>query len=94
MHDNDRLKHLIFWNRGSIFQSQCSTQNTKGIRVGYVDLVFMAITPHGGQHRGIFTNFCYSLRPILLFANMDVSSTKMCLDTSILVKSIMGRREY
>jgi hypothetical protein len=34
------------------------------------------------------------LRPILLFANTDVSTTKMCLDTSILAKIIMGRREY
>jgi hypothetical protein len=25
---------------------------------------------------------------------MEVSTTKMCLDTSILAKSIMGRREY
>jgi hypothetical protein len=36
----------------------------------------------------------YSLRPILLFANTDVSTTKMCLDTSVLAKSNMGRREY
>jgi hypothetical protein len=36
----------------------------------------------------------YSHRLILLFANTDVSTTKMCLDTSILAKSIMGRREY
>jgi hypothetical protein len=36
----------------------------------------------------------YSLRPILLFTYTDVSITKMCLDTSILAKSIMGRREY
>jgi hypothetical protein len=36
----------------------------------------------------------YSLRPILLFVNTDVSITKMCLGTSILAKSIMGRREY
>jgi hypothetical protein len=36
----------------------------------------------------------YSLRPIILFANMDVSITRMCLDTSVLTKSIMGRREY
>jgi hypothetical protein len=34
----------------------------------------------------------YSLRPILLFANTDVSITKTCLDTSILAKSIMDRR--
>jgi hypothetical protein len=36
----------------------------------------------------------YSLRPILLFTNTDVSATKMCLDTSTLAKSIMDRREY
>jgi hypothetical protein len=36
----------------------------------------------------------YSLRPILLFANTDVCTTKMYLDTSILAKSIIGRREY
>jgi hypothetical protein len=36
----------------------------------------------------------YSLGPILLLANTDVSTIKMCLDTSILAKSIMGRREY
>jgi hypothetical protein len=38
--------------------------------------------------------FMYSLRPILLFSKTDVSITKICLDTSILAKSIMGRREY
>jgi hypothetical protein len=38
--------------------------------------------------------FKYSLRSILLFDNMDVSTTKMCLDTYILAKSNMGRREY
>jgi hypothetical protein len=44
----------------------------------------------------LFTEFVirYSLRPILLFFNMDVFITKMCLDTSTLVKSIMSRREY
>jgi hypothetical protein len=36
----------------------------------------------------------YSLRSILLFANTDVSTTKMCPDTFTLAKSIMGRREY
>jgi hypothetical protein len=36
----------------------------------------------------------YSLLPILLFTNMDVSITKMCLDTSILAKSNMSQREY
>jgi hypothetical protein len=38
--------------------------------------------------------FYYSLRPILLFANTDISTTKICLDTFTLAKSIMSRREY
>jgi hypothetical protein len=38
--------------------------------------------------------YSYSLRPILLFVNMNVFTTKMCLNTSILAKSIIGRREY
>jgi hypothetical protein len=41
----------------------------------------------------IYAETLYSLRPILLFANTDVSITKMCLDTSILAKSNMDRRE-
>jgi hypothetical protein len=36
----------------------------------------------------------YSLRPILLFVNIDVSTTKICLDISTLRKSIMSRRKY
>jgi hypothetical protein len=35
----------------------------------------------------------YSLRPILLFANTDASIIKICLDTSILTKSNINRRE-
>jgi hypothetical protein len=45
----------------------------------------------GGRGHFILRREC---RPILLFANTDVSTTKMCLDTSILVKSNMGQREY
>jgi hypothetical protein len=33
-------------------------------------------------------------RPILLFTNTDVYITKICLDTSILVKSIMDRLTF
>jgi hypothetical protein len=36
----------------------------------------------------------YSLQSILSFSNIDVSSTKMCLDTSIFMKGNMGRTEY
>jgi hypothetical protein len=36
----------------------------------------------------------YSLRFILLFINTDVSITKLYIDISILLKSIMSRREY
>jgi hypothetical protein len=35
----------------------------------------------------------YSLRPIILFANIDVSRHSLVVDTSILVKSNMSRRE-
>jgi hypothetical protein len=36
---------------------------------------------------------CYSLRSILLFANMDVFRHILVIDTSILAKSNMGQRE-
>jgi hypothetical protein len=39
-------------------------------------------------------NKWFSLRPILLFANIDVSRHILLIDTSVLAKSNMGRREY
>jgi hypothetical protein len=39
-------------------------------------------------------NFLYSLRSIILFANMDVSRHILVIDTSVLAKSNMDRREY
>jgi hypothetical protein len=36
----------------------------------------------------------YSLQFILFFANMDVSTTKICLDIFILAKSIIDHRKY
>jgi hypothetical protein len=42
----------------------------------------------------LYTKYLYTLRPILLFTYTDVSITKMCLDTSVLTKSNMCRREY
>jgi hypothetical protein len=36
----------------------------------------------------------YSLRSIILFANTNVSRHILVVDTSILAKSNMGRREY
>jgi hypothetical protein len=36
----------------------------------------------------------YSLRPLILFANIDVSRHILMVDTSVLAKSNMGRREY
>jgi hypothetical protein len=36
----------------------------------------------------------YSLRPIIPFANIDVSRHILVIDTSVLAKSNMGRREY
>jgi hypothetical protein len=37
--------------------------------------------------------FLYSLRPILLFANIDISRHILVIDTSVLAKSIMDRSE-
>jgi hypothetical protein len=34
------------------------------------------------------------LRPILLFANTDISTTQIYLNTSVLTKSIIDHREY
>jgi hypothetical protein len=42
----------------------------------------------------VYVQVFYSLQSILPFANMNVSSTKMCLDTSVFVKDNMSRREY
>jgi hypothetical protein len=36
----------------------------------------------------------YSLRPILFFTNIDVSRHILVVDTSVLAKSIIDRREY
>jgi hypothetical protein len=36
----------------------------------------------------------YSLRPIILFTNIDISRYILVVDTSVLVKSNMGWREY
>jgi hypothetical protein len=41
-----------------------------------------------------FGRSIYSLGPILPFTNMDISSTKRYLDTSIFAKDNMSRREY
>jgi hypothetical protein len=38
--------------------------------------------------------FCYSLRPILFFANIDVSRHILVIDTSVSAMSNMGQREY
>jgi hypothetical protein len=36
----------------------------------------------------------YSLRPIILFINIDVSRHILVVDISVLAKSNMNRREY
>jgi hypothetical protein len=38
-------------------------------------------------------NIKYSLQPILLFANIDVSRHMLVVGTSVLAKSNMGQRE-
>jgi hypothetical protein len=44
-------------------------------------------------HQGS-TSMCYSLRSIVLFANMDVFRHILVVDISVLAKSIIGQREY
>jgi hypothetical protein len=39
-------------------------------------------------------SFCYSLRPKILFANVDVSRHILVIDTSVLAKSNMDQSEY
>jgi hypothetical protein len=41
-----------------------------------------------------FSNMLYSLRPIILFAKVDIFRHILVVDTYILAKSNMGRREY
>jgi hypothetical protein len=65
-------------------------QNLVGVKSYFVSFSFVLHNPFCVLSCGLF----YSLRPILLFANMDVPTTKMCPDTSTLAKSIMDRREY
>jgi hypothetical protein len=43
---------------------------------------------------GVTRVFNYSLQPIILFANMDVFRHVLVIDTSVLAKSNMDRREY
>jgi phosphoglycerol transferase MdoB-like AlkP superfamily enzyme len=42
----------------------------------------------------ILRQLMYSLRSIILFANIDVSRYILVVDISVLAKSDMGRREY
>jgi hypothetical protein len=70
---------MIEWEKADVGSSVC--------RVSY------ALTRSASLHTW-HPQHLYSLRPIILFANTDVSITKMCLDTSTFAKSIMGRREY
>jgi hypothetical protein len=46
------------------------------------------------HHPDLYNNMNYSLRPIILFVNIDVSRHILMVDTSVFVKSNMGRREY
>jgi hypothetical protein len=52
---------------------------------------WQGLVPKSGLDPRSWTVSCFSL---LRFANTDVSSTKIYLDTLVLAKSIMDRREY
>jgi hypothetical protein len=57
-------------------------------------LPFDDLEPNSALGNWFVPKLYYSLRPIILFANMDISRYILVVDTSILAKSNMGRREY
>jgi hypothetical protein len=55
----------------------------------------ICVTSHTASYFSVHCELIfYSLRPILLFTNIDIFITKMYLDTSILAKSNMSRTKY
>jgi hypothetical protein len=48
---------------------------------------------HIVMHLARFTHFMYSLRPIILFGNTNISRHILVIDISVFAKSNMGRRE-
>jgi hypothetical protein len=56
--------------------------------------IYLACSVNFSIFKCLLNKLIYSLRPISSFANTDVSSTKMCLDTSVFAKSHMVQREY
>jgi hypothetical protein len=74
----------------------CISQNYKNQEADVFPVVPVTHVPatHAIFDQNTLASFNYFLEPVLFFANTDVSTTKMCLDTSILAKSIMDWREY
>jgi hypothetical protein len=85
--------------RFALKSGRLSSTKARGSLLLYSESIRSSSRKHG-DYPGVArqfcvpTAFCYSLRSILLFANTDVFTTKMCLNTSILAKSNMDWREY
>jgi hypothetical protein len=77
-------------NRGTVIQYSFS------LRQGNEFFPFKCMLLAAVQHRckNSRTKKKYSLRSILSFVNMNISSTKTCLDISVFAKDNMGRRKY
>jgi hypothetical protein len=74
------------------FLSQRHKQASEKITPTYFARTNFVVVPtahhfHRIKHR-------YSLRPIILFANIDVSRHILVVDTFVFAKSNIGRREY
>jgi hypothetical protein len=64
------------------------------VMIPYIYAMLAAVCSLSYIFSGFVPYISYSLRSILLFANVVVSKHILVVDTSVLVKSNMDRREY
>jgi hypothetical protein len=64
----------------------------KWMKLSGAIFVFIFVCGSRNEYKNIGNKYC--LRPIILFANIDVSRHILVIDTSVLAKSNMDRREY
>jgi hypothetical protein len=71
------------------------TQRTCHVHIGYeLAPKHFTLEPSNVREGQIRTAFHLPLRPIIIFANVDVSRHIIVVDTCVLSKNNMGQREY
>jgi hypothetical protein len=91
------LKCLITWYSGTIFLQIFLDQIYIYILDQFTKWEDNDVMSLAGMHtcfKLCLLKFKYSLRSIILFANIDVSRHILVIDTSVFAKSNMGQREY